>query len=325
MKKITFMIATLFSLVAYSQSTFTEDFSSEILVTVPQDASNPGLDNSYISAIAAGDGKWFSIAGFGTKDFDIQTTGGNSGAYVSRVSETQFARAFAYVYNNSDNSVSGAYDLNFDYFFNTSFDNASTTNDRFGYKIYGMTDATVAGSFVMTSGSGDFGDNNAANYNDIDFVQLKAYTHLPHSDSWANSGSINVDFGASGTYKYIVIVWAQVFGTAQTGNPVASYFGVDNVKLPTQSNPQPTSTLSTKDIDESLFSIAPNPATSYVTINNLVGNFSYKIYNVTGKLVKSVNTQVEKTINISDLISGVYILEITNEDNVRGVQKLIKL
>ena len=37
-------------------------------------------------------------------DFGIQTTGGNPANYVSRISETQFARGLAYVYNNSDNS-----------------------------------------------------------------------------------------------------------------------------------------------------------------------------------------------------------------------------
>lgn len=323
MKKITFLFATLFSLVAFSQTTYTEDFSSEILAPVLQDASNPGLNDSYISAIASGDGKWFTVQGFGVTDFGIQTTGGNPANYVSRISETQFARGLAYVYNNSDNSVTGSYTLSFDYFFNTSFDNASTTNERFGYKIYGITATNPDGTFPLSSGSGDFGDNNATNYNGSDAIELVAYTHLTHTNSWASSGSISVDFGASGTYKYFVVIFGQVFGTIQTGNPVATYFGIDNVVLPTQSNPQAT-TLSSKGFNKSQFTVYPNPAKNEVTVKNIQGAFSYNIYNVSGKILRSVTNQVSKSISTNDLSSGLYFLEIADKNNIKSVLKLVK-
>ena len=325
MKKITLLITMLLSVVIYAQTYYTEDFSSEILVPVPQDAVTPGLNDSYISNIDAGDGKWFTVAGFGVTDFGIQATGGNPGNYVSRISETQYARAIAYVYNNSDNSVTGSYNLSFDYFFNTSFDNAHATNERFGYRVFGLTQAPVLGAFVMTSGNGDFGDNNATNYDGSgDQVELKGHTHLPHTDSWANSGSFSVDFGSAGTYKYIVVVFGQVFGTIQTSNPVATYFGIDNVVLPTQSNPQPT-ILSTKKYNKPLYEIYPNPVKDILQIQNINGEFSYKIYNVTGKLLKTTNNQISNNINISDLITGTYILEVTNSEGVKSTNKIIKL
>lgn len=325
MKKITFLIATLFSLVAFAQ-TYTEDFSTEILAPVLQDGSNEGLNNSYFSTIASGDGIWYTVQGFGVTDFGIQPTGGNSDQYVGRISETQFARGLAYVYNNADASVTGSIDLSFDYFFNTSFDNASTTNDRFGIRVWGIsTDSAVEGVFPLSSGSGDFGDNNATNYTfgSGEETQLLAHTHFAHSNSWTNSGNITIDYGSAGDYDIIVVVFGQVFGTIQTGNPVATYFGIDNVVLPTQSNPQPT-VLSTKKLDRTQFSVYPNPANDILNVQSLKGSYSYKIYEVTGKLIQAGKNKVSNQINISTLNNGLYLLELTDSKNIKSISKIIK-
>lgn len=318
MKKITLLVATVISIATFAQETETESFTTatlELVTTAP-------LDNSYISTINQGYGKWFTANGSGIQDFGIQTAGGNPANYVSRISESQFARGLAYVYNNKDNSASGVYTLNFDYFFNTSFDNVSTTNERFGYRVYGITSDTPPGTFALTSGSGDFGDDNStAMLNDPSAVQLQAHTHLPHTNTWASSGDFTIDLGVPGTYKYFVIVFGQVFATVQTGNPVATYFGIDNVKLPKQSKPA----LSAKQFDKSSIALYPNPANNEVTISNIQGDFSYKIIDVTGKIAKSENKQTSSTINISDLKSGVYFIDVTNAENIKSTSKLIKL
>ncbi len=319
MKKITLLIATIFSVATFAQVTETESFSTVTLEPV----TTATLDNTYFSTINQGYGKWFTANGSGIQDFGIQTAGGNPANYVSRISESQFARGLAYVYNNKDNSASGVYTLKFDYFFNTTFDNASTTNERFGYRVYGITSDTPPGTFALTSGSGDFGDDNAAAMlNDATAVLLKAHTHLPHTNAWASSGDFTIDLGAAGTYKYFVVVFGQVFGgtTAQTGNPVTTYFGIDNVVLPKQSKPA----LSMKQFDKSRITIYPNPANNEVNISNIQGDFSYKIVDVSGKIAKSENKQTSSTINISDLKSGVYFIEITNTDS-KSTSKLIKL
>jgi Secretion system C-terminal sorting domain len=318
MKKITLLFATIFSIAAFAQETETESFATATLEPVP----TAPLDNSYFSTIPNGYGKWFA-AGNGV-EFGIQPTGGNPANYVSRISESQFARGLAYVYNNKDNSASGVYTLKFDYFFNTSFDNVSTTNERFGYRVYGITSDTPTGTFALTSGSGDFGDDNStAMLNDATAVQLKSHTHLPHTNTWASSGDFTIDLGAAGTYKYFVVVFGQVFGgsTAQTGNPVATYFGIDNVVLPKQSKPA----LSAKQFEKTPFTVYPNPAKNEVSVSNIQGEFSYNIYDVAGKITKSSTKQASNTINISDLNAGVYFMEITNSDNRKSTTKLIKL
>ncbi len=306
-----------------TSSTYTENFDTVTLNSVLQNGSNPGLDQTYFSQIPAGDGEWYTVQGFGTTDFGIQPNGGNNFQYVSRISTTQFARGLAYVYNNTDDSATGIYTLSFDYFFDTAFDNASTTNDRFGYRIWGISSETPDGVFPLSSGSGDFGDNNSTNYGGTDGIDLTGgHTHLVHTDTWANSGDILVDLGAAGTYDYFIFVFGQVFGTAQTGNPVETYFGIDNVVLPTQSNPQ---SLSTKDIEASKqLSFFPNPVNNILTLRNVNGNYSYKIYDVSGKVLKTSNNEVSKNINVEYLNNGIYFLEVINNNEISSTLKIIK-
>ena len=298
-------------------STYTETFNNITLNNIPNDSNNLGLTNKDFDKISAGDGEWFTVQGFGTTDFGVQNSEGNPQYYVSRVSSSQFARAFAYVYNNSDDSVTGIYNLGFDYFFNTSFSNPS--NERFGYRIYGMTQDPILGVFPLASGSGFFGDNNATNYNNGgDEVQLIAHTELPTSNTWTSTGDIPVNFGVVGTYKYFIFIFGQVFGTTQS-NP-QTLFGVDNVVLPTQSNPQ---TLSIQDQNiKSEFSIYPNPFKNELFVNNLENIYSFIIYDITGKtLIKGY--QSEKKIDVSSLKKGFYFISIQTE-NQKIIKKLIK-
>ncbi len=319
MKKITFILAALVSSMAFSQ-TYTETFSSEVL----QPVLSPGLNGATISTIAPGDGRWFTISAGGVNDFAIQTAGGNPDGYVSRATNSQFGKGLVYVYNNSDNSVTGTRDFGFDYFYKLSFDNLSTTNERFSYRVLGLTATPPAGLITMASGSGDFGDDNSSNYTTAsDFVTLKASTSMPHTDTWATTTPVSIDFGAADTYKYIVVAFGQVFGgTTAIPGDIPTFFGIDNVILPTQSNPVPT-TLSNGSFDKSQFIVHPNPVGDILNIDNLQGEFSYKITDVLGRTIKSKNNQNSTEINLSDLNSGQYIIEIENK-GLKSVSKIIK-
>jgi len=68
--------------------------------------------------------------------------------------------------------------------------------------------------------------------------------------------------------------------------------------------------------------ISPNPATNFIRITNVGDRSPYKIYNVTGKLVKSGRLNNERTISISRLPEGVYFLRI--KSNKVYFEKLIK-
>lgn len=82
-------------------------------------------------------------------------------------------------------------------------------------------------------------------------------------------------------------------------------------------------TLSTENLqieNNQLFSVFPNPSNQLITVKSS-RNFikSIKIYDITGKLIKNVDTAFElfKTINISELNAGVYFLKINNSKSIK--------
>lgn len=70
-------------------------------------------------------------------------------------------------------------------------------------------------------------------------------------------------------------------------------------------------------------SIYPNPARETVSFKNADKIKSVDIYEATGRKVKSVKLESE-SINVSDLKSGSYYLEITLNDGTLSFEKLIK-
>ena len=73
--------------------------------------------------------------------------------------------------------------------------------------------------------------------------------------------------------------------------------------------------------------IYPNPSNNFVTIHskqNLTDNFEFKIVDLTGRIVKSGNSKFNEQINIENLTSGNYIIQIQTDSNDNFTQKLIK-
>ncbi len=73
------------------------------------------------------------------------------------------------------------------------------------------------------------------------------------------------------------------------------------------------------------FSIYPNPSSDYIYFNNIPDNAKLEIFSTTGqKVVVDVRSD-HKSLDISDLVPGVYSVVITTEDNTHmGAQKFIK-
>ncbi len=53
----------------------------------------------------------------------------------------------------------------------------------------------------------------------------------------------------------------------------------------------------------------PNPASTFVTLNNIETGSSIKVYSLTGALVKDLTVSGDKTIDVSDLVSGMYVIQ----------------
>ncbi|NIF03984.1 S8 family serine peptidase [Chryseobacterium sp. Tr-659] len=87
------------------------------------------------------------------------------------------------------------------------------------------------------------------------------------------------------------------------------------------------STLGTADVKlNSEVNITPNPAKDFVNVS--LGRYSkglITIYDVSGKLIKTVNVNANSTkIDVSELIRGTYLFTITLNDNTVVTKKIIK-
>ncbi|MBI5538961.1 MAG: aryl-sulfate sulfotransferase [Bacteroidia bacterium] len=98
-------------------------------------------------------------------------------------------------------------------------------------------------------------------------------------------------------------------------------------ELPIEVNPLPyeCSTTNIKIINnkENNISVFPNPGSDKIYIKGLVTSYSYKIYDITGKILITGNSNNEQNINISKLTDGIYFIKI-NSDNIVETFKIIK-
>jgi len=86
-------------------------------------------------------------------------------------------------------------------------------------------------------------------------------------------------------------------------------------------------TLSVEGTNSDTFKIFPNPTTNNIQINlKKSGEYTLSIFDVSGKnVVKNKNLEQSNTIDLSRLISGVYILKITEIDTHKIIHvKIVK-
>lgn len=81
-----------------------------------------------------------------------------------------------------------------------------------------------------------------------------------------------------------------------------------------------TSNLSKKDENLTSYKVYPNPTSNFI---NIEGDFeSIKIYDLSGKLIMTKNTS-DKTIDVSSLAKGEYVLKLYTQSNTVGSHKII--
>lgn len=86
-----------------------------------------------------------------------------------------------------------------------------------------------------------------------------------------------------------------------------------------------TTTLSTRDFTNSTFIMHPNPSHTVTTISSINQMIDHiKIADVTGKVIQTINVNANTyTIDISNLSSGIYLVEMFNAQQERTIKKLI--
>lgn len=86
--------------------------------------------------------------------------------------------------------------------------------------------------------------------------------------------------------------------------------------------------LSKNNFKISKFSIHPNPAKNelFITSKNTTQNLKVKIFNIEGKLLYTQNLEIENqnSFDVSSLTSGIYFLNIEDENGNSTIKKFIK-
>ncbi|MDO6760090.1 choice-of-anchor Q domain-containing protein [Tamlana sp. 2_MG-2023] len=83
------------------------------------------------------------------------------------------------------------------------------------------------------------------------------------------------------------------------------------------------STLNTDTFNASVFSIYPNPVNHILNIKTPNQKYSYSIYNLQGQETLKANNQTSKTIDVSKLPTGIYMLKLSNNNDSQNF-KIIK-
>lgn len=128
----------------------------------------------------------------------------------------------------------------------------------------------------------------------------------------ANVTSFNSDFNSNLTCIFV----------DDSSEPNLATWTVDGGSTFVETDPE-CATLSREVQTISQFNVYPNPATSQVTIESTVSNGQIEIFNITGKRVLSKTISLgENSLNVSSLVSGVYLARISSNGNIE-TKKLI--
>ena len=220
-----------------------------------------------------------------TGDVIVPTTGD----FVVEVMGSRTVQHYANLYGHNDVFINAG--------FNDLYTNAANSNNS-GYEgLYVFktpppsTQPNMFGEFEEEQASPwDWWDNIAYD------MMFAAVNGAPAGYGAANSILGNPDMSASKGRTYIDTIQGylnpRIYVALNLGGTSSIYNAVD---------------FSTN--------IYPNPAKDNIIIEN--NNFemeSFNLYNITGKLIKSeIINGMSKTINVSDLSEGVYLLEINNK------------
>ena len=144
----------------------------------------------------------------------------------------------------------------------------------------------------------------------------------------ANQIKIYIDGVEVGSYDYANMQVANLFTTSSSDmkavNNTTGYLSDYRLYAAEMSQSEITSIMN--NVTTNINSTKQISSNAYPTLTSGVLNFStpinnLKIYNLTGGLVREINSQDINSINISDLNSGVYILKMNNKRIERIIKK----
>lgn len=209
--------------------------------------------------------------------------------------------------NHSDTIFKDEYRLSFNYTMrpNEIFD-SSAINEKPGFlNLY------------------DFGLGMPESYNKPYFVYRKYIKRSGNMDEWVLKPDVTYSMGTSAVHRFIDGL-GDVFtyrGESGRADEIVYYKTLYNEwGTPLEFSCPNTGISETQITPITLF---PNPAEDVIQIESPQKIDAIQIYDLQGRLVKSEELNGRTSLNVSELESGVYLIEILNENKILHRQKLI--
>ena len=101
-------------------------------------------------------------------------------------------------------------------------------------------------------------------------------------------------------------------------------YNVNFIVSGTSVYPDYTTMIEDVQIQNIEFSVFPNPANDVLNINCDIEKAIVQIFDISGKLVKTELAFSNSEINISELVSGTYLIILSAENGKTGIQKFVK-
>ncbi len=217
--------------------------------------------------------------------------------------------AGAYAFNSESNTIVDVNATNF------PFVTTSIVNSNQDFKVGGKSQYEVNGDTLFLRMNQGIGTINLSNLSVIDSNLIDTVvTAFAYDTANFNFYVTATDFFSytSGKVYDRAGSYVSSFATASSPEVIGMYYS------------QVTGLLSFYDRKESSFSIYPNPANNFISIDtDVTEQVRVQILNYKGQVVKEESlVNVSSQINVSDLSSGIYFVNILINDSV-STEKLI--
>ncbi|MGH1387670.1 T9SS type A sorting domain-containing protein [Kordia sp.] len=169
-----------------------------------------------------------------------------------------------------------------------------------------ITESNPTVQEVVTNVMGPSGLCFAGN---ILFIAEAEGNKVSHINVLANQSSVTETVSNLSEPSGLAIYNDELYITEYTGNKI-SKIGISSI-------------LSTSEVtvQNDRINLFPNPAVNFITIDGLIKLKEYKIFTVTGMKVYDGLLNASKTIDVSMLSSGIYVLSLENGIRLKFIKK----
>jgi len=189
----------------------------------------------------------------------------------------------------------------------------SGADKGFRFKIKGLRESKIM--FKLQPGSAWWDNVEVWDLSDGDSNRKKADLHYDNVGSWQ---TFLVDLSDKTNTNWDRIVFFFDPQTEPNADPSLDVFEIDDIEFGV------FSTFSLKENNLTDFTVYPNPATDFVNINSADSIDSYRIHDLTGRVVKKSSPYSNNfRIDVTSLNKGVYMVKLNSGDKTGSI-KLVK-